>query len=143
MRFKVYRHLVWFKIYTSGSMKSTLRLWKEFRISLPKVEVKKYEFQPLSSIKVSDLPNNNFGIKNYAIKKTAYGHWPVYKKIQNTKITTEIKRLDGDLGQFKKDLLEALPDLQPQNVVINKSAGYVNIKGDVVEKVKDVFSKSL
>lgn len=116
---------------------------KSVRPPLPKVTVKPYQFPPLASIKAVDLPNNGFGINNYSICKTKYGHWPVYKKVQNTKVTTEIKRIRGDIEQFKNDLLQAHPELKPENVMVNKVAGYVNVKGDVVEDIKQIFTENI
>lgn len=116
---------------------------KSVRPPLPKATVKPYEFPALASIQAVDLPNNGFGINNYSISKTKYGHWPVYKKVQNTKVTTEIKRIKGDIEQFKNDLLQAHPLLKPENIMVNKVAGYVNVKGDVVEDIKQIFTENI
>lgn len=124
-------------------MKASIISFKSVRIPIPKPTVKPYEVPPLSSISVEQLPNNGFGLKNYHISKTKFGEWPVYKKIQNTKVTTEVKRIKGDLDQFKKDLTNACSFINAQNVTINKKAGYLNIKGDVVEKVKRSLDESL
>lgn len=116
---------------------------KAIRISNPKAAVPIYQIPALSSISSKDLPNNGFGINNYHIKKTKYGHWPVYKKIQNTKVTTEIKRVQGDLDQFRFDLLKQIPQIKASNIVVNKVAGYINIKGDVVDLVNEAFSVNI
>lgn len=105
--------------------------------------VKPFEFPALGSIKVSDLPNNGFGNKNYYIPKTKFGHWPVYLRIQNTKITTEIKRLKGDLTQFKADLLESVPGLDARHISVNEQTGNVNVKGDLVDILKEVFTQKV
>ncbi|KAK6199396.1 60S ribosomal protein [Scheffersomyces amazonensis] len=107
---------------------------KEYQI------VTSYEIPSLSSISYTDLPNNGFGNKNYSIKKTKFNHWPVYIKIQNTKITTEIKRIKGDINQFKQDLLRFNPNLK---ITINKTAGYANVKGDVVDEIKAYFNEKI
>lgn len=99
-----------------------------------------YQLPSLASISAQDLAHNGFGHGNYFLTKTKFGHWPVYKKIQNTKITTEIKRIQGDINKFKADLVQAAR-INPQLVTVNKTAGYVNIKGDVVENVKRVFDQ--
>ncbi|CAI5759264.1 unnamed protein product [Candida verbasci] len=100
-----------------------------------------YEFSSLSKISVSQLPNyNNFGNGNYLIQKSNFNHWPIYKKISNSnKVITEIKKIRGDITQFKNDLLKIEPSLEIESVNLN--AGIVNIKGDQVTKIKTIFSK--
>lgn len=110
------------------------------RVKVPKPELTRYTFQDLSSVSHRDLPNNGFGVKNYYISKTKFHHWPVYKKVQNTKITTEIKRIQGDLHQLKQDLLEAYPQF---DITMNQGAGIVNIKGDVTREVTELFEKEI
>ena len=110
------------------------------RVKLPKPELTRYTFQDLSSISYCDLPNNGFGKKNYYIAKTKFHQWPVYKKVQNTRITTEIKRVQGDLHQLKQDLLQIYPQFE---ISMNQSAGIVNIKGDVTEEVTKLFEKEI
>ncbi|KAI3405507.1 IMG2 [Candida oxycetoniae] len=101
-------------------------------INTPKPEVVRYTFQDISSISHKDLPNNGFGKKNYYIPQTKFHHWPVYKKVQNTKITTEIKRIQGDLHKLRDDLLKFQPGLR---ITMNQTAGILNIKGDVVRDI--------
>lgn len=124
-------------------MKPSRITLKSIRPPLPTNLVKPYQFPPLSTIKAEELPNNGFGVNNYSISKTKYGHWPVYKKVQNTKVTTEIKRIEGDIDQFKMDLLNAYPGLKAENVTVNKTAGYVNVKGDLVDGVKQIFTENI
>lgn len=124
-------------------MRPSRIVFRSVRVATPKPAAELYQIPPLSSISVQDLPNNGFGEKNYYIAKTKFGYWPVYKKVQNTKITTEIKRIKGDLDQFKSDLLKQLPHIQAKNVVVNKHAGYVNVKGDVVEEINEVFNSQI
>ncbi|KAK6459302.1 60S ribosomal protein [Scheffersomyces xylosifermentans] len=121
-------------------MRASLVSLKSVRISVPQAVIKPYEIPALSSISHNELPNNGFGNKNYFIQKTQYKHWPVYLKVQNTKLTTEIKRIKGDVSQFKKDLLALNPTLQ---ITVNNTAGYVNIKGNVVDEIKEYFDKEL
>lgn len=128
-----------FYVLEAPPMRPTLSLLA-LRVKLPKPELERYAFQDLNSISHRDLPNNGFGIKNYYITKTKFHHWPVYKKIQNTKITTEIKRVQGDLYQLKQDLLQAYPQFE---ISVNQSAGIVNIKGDATKEVIDLFEKEI
>lgn len=124
-------------------MRGSSTLLKSPRLYLPPKEIKAFEFPPLLTVSAEELPNNGFGIKNYFIERTKYGHWPVYKKIQNTKITTEIKRIKGDIDQFKRDLMRAYPELPQERVTVNRTAGYVNIKGDWVDDIKSIFSAKI
>ncbi|SGZ55702.1 CIC11C00000004305 [Sungouiella intermedia] len=117
-------------------MKSTARLLKSARI--PKIA----PAPSLASISPSELPNNAFENNNlYNIRKTAYGHWPVYKKIQNTRISTEIKRVEGDVSRFAQELLSLIGNVKLNNLKVNTITGEVNIKGDHVEKIKEVLEK--
>lgn len=123
-------------------MKPCLLLLKSVRVPTP-VAIK-LPFQPpaLSSISVAELPNNTFEQNNlYYIKKTAYGHWPVYKKIQNTRISTEIKRVQGDVSVFAEELLSLLQNdaIKKDHVRVNTKTGEVNIKGDYTEQIKSIL----
>lgn len=121
-------------------MRPTPIALKAVRIAAIPKEVPLYVVPELSSISYKDLPNNGFGEKTYAISKSKFKQWPVYLKIQNTKITTEVKRIKGDLNQFKLDLLKINPNFQ---ITVNQRIGYVNIKGDVVEQLKQKFDENL
>lgn len=123
-------------------MKSTARLLKSVRI--PKIAPVEQIYQPpaLASISPAELPNNAFESNNlYYIKKTAYGHWPVYKKIQNTRISTEIKRVEGDVRRFANELVSLMGNVKPANLKVNAITGEVNIKGDHVEEIKELLEK--
>lgn len=123
-------------------MKPTLAVAKQMKPPVPSGSTSLFKIPPLSSISTKDLPNNGFGHGNYYFTKTKFGHWPVYKKIQNTKITTEIKRIQGDINQFRKDLID-LANINPQLISVNKTAGFVNVKGDRVEDIKRVFDEKM
>lgn len=124
-------------------MKSSLRLLKSVRVPTPKAAEPVYKAPLLAEISASELPNNAFENENkFYIKKTAYGHWPVYKKVQNTKISTEIKRVEGDVSRFASELLALLgKNILLRNVKVNTITGEVNIKGDHTEDIKAVLEK--
>lgn len=123
-------------------MKSSLRLLKAVRIPTPAVVTPPYAPPSLASVAASELPNNTFEQNNlYSIKKTAYGHWPVYKKVQNTRISTEIKRVQGDVRVFAAELLDLLQNnsIPKDHVKVNTKTGEVNIKGDFTDEIKQLF----
>lgn len=125
-------------------MKSTARLLKAVRIPTPVVPKEIYQAPSLSSISASELPNNAFENNQlYHIKRTTYGHWPVYKKVQNTKISTEIKRVEGDVSRFAKELVALISEgsLKPDHIKVNTITGQVNIKGDFVEEIRTVLDE--
>lgn len=124
-------------------MRPSTSLLRTVKPKLPQEPVKLFQIPELNSINVEELPNNGFGQGNYSLTKTKFGHWPVYKKVQNTKVTTEIKRIKGDIVQFKNDLLQAYPELDKKQVSINQLAGYVNIKGDRVDIIKQIFEQHI
>lgn len=117
---------------------SLLRL--AIKAKIPVHSAPYYEIPSLTSISAKDLVNESFGKGTYYLSKSKFGHWPVYKKVQNTKISTEIKRVQGDVLQFKKDLIK-VANLNQRDVTANQTAGYVNVKGDKVESIKAVFDK--
>jgi len=121
-------------------MRQSLVALKAVRVPIAPKPVNLYSIPDLSTISHKELPNNGFGISNYAISKSKFNHWPVYLKIQNTKITTEIKRVQGDVQQLKADLLRLNPSLK---ISVNQNIGYVNIKGDVVDEIKQYFNEHL
>ncbi|RLV91417.1 54S ribosomal protein IMG2 mitochondrial [Spathaspora sp. JA1] len=107
----------------------------------PKAPAPKYIIPSLDSISYTSLINNGFGEGNYYISKTKFNHWPVYKKITNqTKIITEVRKVEGDVQLLRSDLLRLNPDLK---ISVNKTAGYLNIKGDVVDEIKYYFNQGL
>lgn len=122
-------------------MKPTSALLKAVRVKSPVSGVTRYDFPALSSISSDELVNSNFGKGTYFVHKTQFGHWPVYKKVQNTKITTEIKRIQGDVHQFKADLLSAMSGFPAKNITVNSVAGYVNVKGDRVQQVMQILDE--
>lgn len=123
-------------------MRPSLNILQTIKQRLPIESESLYKIPSLESISVKDLPNNGFGKGSYHIAKTKFGHWPVYKKVQNTKISTEIKRIQGDIVQFKHDLIK-IAKLNPKLVTANTLAGYINIKGDQVETLKQLFEKNI
>lgn len=103
-------------------------------------EVRPYVFEDLKKIFYKDLPNNGFGIKNYEIIKSKFNKWPVYSRIQRQQVSTEIKRIKGDVEQFKKDLLK----INSEFVIDNKCTnGNINIKGDHVNMLKKYFDENV
>ncbi|CUM67236.1 uncharacterized protein PRCAT00004929001 [Priceomyces carsonii] len=121
-------------------MKPSLAIFKSVKIRTAKPDVGLLVIPSLSSVRYDQLPNNGFGFKNYSISKSKFGHWPVYLKIQNTKISTEIKHVRGDIKQFRNDLLKVNPNL---HITINEKIGYANIKGDHVQYMKGIFQEHL
>lgn len=125
-------------------MKQTSRLLKGLGISMPKAEHVIYKPLSLTSISPGQLPNNVFESKNlYSIKKTKFGHWPVYKKVQNTRTSTEIKRIEGNIKLFVEEITKLIGNVPRKNLKMNLLTGEVNIKGDHVRKIKALFEKHL
>ncbi|CAK9441226.1 mitochondrial 54S ribosomal protein mL49 [Lodderomyces beijingensis] len=120
-------------------MKQTAR--RLLNVKPPQPDLTRYAIPDLASISQRDLPNNGFGIKNYFIPKTRFSHWPVYIKTSNsTKVVTEIKRVQGDIHQFKRDLLRYNEEFV---ISMNQAAGIVNIKGDHVDEVKSLLDREI
>lgn len=103
-----------------------------------------YTAPALSKINVSDLPNSVFEKSDlYHIKKTSNGYWPVYKRIQNTKVTTEIKRVDGNVRLFAKELVDQLGmiDTKKNEIKVNSITGQVSIKGDFSDEISSFLNE--
>ncbi|CAH6722807.1 54S ribosomal protein Img2p, mitochondrial [[Candida] jaroonii] len=120
-------------------MKPSLISLQTFKPSLPAQPAKLFQIPKLSSISTKDLPNNGFGKGTYFFSKTKFGHWRVYKKVQNTKITTELTQIKGDVLSLKHDLIK-IAKLNPKTVTANPTTGIINIKGDVVDEIKQLFN---
>lgn len=106
----------------------------------------KYLNPSLAEIKVDELPNSPFEKDGlYLIKKSSNGYWPVYKKVQNTRTSTEIKRVEGNTALFAKELLHHLAHVAPKKEDIRISAvtGQINIKGDYSEEIKTFLDQKL
>lgn len=99
-----------------------------------------YKIPNLSSIIHEELPGNGFGSHNYAISMSSYKHWPVYLNIQNTKISTDIRKITGDANRLKLDLLELNPTWK---VTVNAANNSVRLKGDHVATIKLLLNKHL
>lgn len=128
------------------TMKPSTSLLKGLRVPIAKAVKPTYTPPALASVSASELPNNAFDANNlYHIKKTAFGHWPVYKKVQNTKVTTEIKRVEGNVSLLAEELTNFLfaGNVPKKAVKVNTITGEVNIKGDLVRKIKTIFDQKL
>lgn len=128
-------------------MKATSSLLKSIRVPRTgELLTFAYSAPVLSGISIHDLPNSSFEkLGQYYIKKTANGYWPVYKKIQNTKVTTEIKRIEGNVGLFAKELLTGLSKIDSKKNAVKTCnlTGQVTIKGDFSEEIKHYLNKSV
>lgn len=127
------------------TMKASASLLKAVRVKVPVSPLSPFVPPALSTISASELPNNAFETEHlYKVKKTAFGHWPVYKKVQNTRISTEIKRIEGNARLFSQELLAELKlnNLRKGDLKVNELTGEVNIKGDHVEKIKAALDRS-
>lgn len=105
-----------------------------------------YSAPPLSAVTPEELPNNTFETQGqYSINKSTYGHWPVYKKVQNTKISTEIKRVQGNVRLFAQELTRFINNgnVLPRNIRVNTLTGEVNIKGDHVAAICRVLDEKI
>lgn len=120
-------------------------LFKSLRVLTPHSHLKaSYTAPALSKINVGDLPNSVFEKSDlYHIKKTSNGYWPVYKRIQNTKISTEIKRVDGNVRLFAKELVQQLDtiDSKRNEIKVNSITGQVSIKGDFSDEISSFLDK--
>lgn len=128
------------------TMKPSTSLARGLRVAVPKVPKPLYVAPALDAISPQQLPNNDFDTKQlYSIKKTSFGQWPVYKKVQNTKITTEIKRVEGNVLLFASELATILfkGNTPKGHLRVNKLTGEVNVKGDLVSKIKTILENSI
>lgn len=127
------------------TMRATASLLKAVRVKVPVSQLPPFIPPALSTVSASELPNNAFETERlYKVKKTAFGHWPVYKKVQNTRISTEIKRVEGNARLFSQELLAELKlnNLRKGDLKVNEVTGEVNIKGDHVEEIKAALDRS-
>lgn len=125
-------------------MRPNTTLLRGIRVQMPVVPKPIYQAPSLSSIAANQLPNNTFEKQNqYYITKSAIGSWPVYKKVQNTKTTTEIKRVKGNVMLFADELSRVLfnNNVPKKHVRVNTLTGEVNIKGDRSKDIRKILNK--
>lgn len=127
------------------SMRSSQFLLRAVRVIPPTSKNNVLYTAPiLSNITIDDLPNGEFErSRRYHIKRTSNGCWPVYKKVQNTKVSTEVKRIDGDVNLFAEELTKKLKDFDSKKnaVKVIPVSGQVNTRGDFVEDIKAVLDR--
>lgn len=83
----------------------------------------------LASVAAEMLPNNAFERgRCYAVQRTRFGHWPVYRKVQNIRVSTEVKRVAGNVERFAEEIKEVVAG----KIRVNKATGEVNVGGDHV-----------
>ncbi|GEQ70368.1 hypothetical protein JCM33374_g4045 [Metschnikowia sp. JCM 33374] len=124
-------------------MRPNTILFRGIRVAAPTVVKPVYAVPSLSSITANELPNNTFEQKNqYHIPKSSVGRWPVYKKVQNTKISTEIKRVKGNVMLFADELARVLfnNNVPKKHIRVNTLTGEVNIKGDRIKDVRKILT---
>lgn len=94
---------------------------------------------------MQSLPNNDFEKRNqYHVKRSKTGAWPVYKKIQNTRISTEVKRVQGNVELLAQHITTNIPGYNSKKNIlkINKATGEINIKGDFVPQIKSILEEA-
>ncbi|KAL8278037.1 hypothetical protein RQP46_009497 [Phenoliferia psychrophenolica] len=72
----------------------------------------------------------------YSIKRTSSGFLPVYMDVKSggQRLTTIVRKVDGDLNALRRDLTEAMPNIQ---VYTKPAARQVVLRGDWVQETKE------
>lgn len=122
------------------SMRASAACFSKLRIRLPAPPPPMYKIPDLSQVLHASLPGNGFGRANYHISKSKFHHWPVYLTVRNTKITTEVRKIQGDAHQLKQDLLRLDPALK---ISVNPTTNSLVIKGNVGDAIRRFFNKHI
>ncbi|EDO14664.1 hypothetical protein Kpol_325p3 [Vanderwaltozyma polyspora DSM 70294] len=101
-------------------------------------------FPTTKDISINDLvSNSNKNFRHYSVKRSINGNLPVYSEKINggSKIITEIRKINGNINQFKLELQEQLPNIPKDKWVIKQQSNKLIIYADVVDIVKNILSK--
>jgi large subunit ribosomal protein L49 len=94
----------------------------------------------LDSISISQLTTKP-QLKSYFVPRTSQGNLPVYKTYRSQAVYTDIKRIQGNVVQFRNDLQELLPQIKKENFNCHVINGSLRIKGDHSQIIKEILDK--
>ncbi|TID26133.1 hypothetical protein CANINC_002828 [Pichia inconspicua] len=95
---------------------------------------------PLSSITADQLTTAPT-LLSYYLPRTSNGNLPVYRTIRSQAMYTDIKRVQGNIVQFRNELQQLLPHIPKQNFICHTVSGTLKIKGDHLLDVKKALNK--
>lgn len=73
---------------------------------------------------------------SFNIPRTSQGNLPVYRTIRSQATYTDIKRVQGNIVQFRNELQEQLPHIPKSDFTCHTISGTLKIKGDHLYDVK-------
>lgn len=94
----------------------------------------------LSSITVENLTVAPAKL-SYHLPRTSQGNLPVYRTLRSQAMYTDVKRVQGNVVQFRNELQEQLPHIPKQNFVCHTVSGTLKIKGDHLLEVKKALDQ--
>ncbi|CDF91351.1 ZYBA0S11-00848g1_1 [Zygosaccharomyces bailii CLIB 213] len=114
-------------------------------ISTLETETKEFSVFPrIQDIQINELVgNNSFGEGKYFVQRSTTGNLPVYLDVKNGgSITTEVRKVEGDVVKLRDDLQEQLPHIPKKSWKCILQSNKIVIKGDVVKDLKRVLAET-
>lgn len=114
-------------------------------VRLQYTSVKNELFPPANAVDQSELVGqNNFGSRSYFIERSRVGNIPVYVDYRGggNKIVTEIRKIQGNAVELKKDLQAKLPLIPEKNWRVIPQSNKIEVKGNYAFEIKNVLKNS-
>ncbi|KAH3676425.1 hypothetical protein WICMUC_002056 [Wickerhamomyces mucosus] len=111
-----------------------------------KASINKKLFPKLNDITAEDLGNSSklektFGFGTYHLERSSFRNLPIYIEYKaNNVVYTEIRKIKGDIIQFRNDLQQILPDVPKNNFKVVMESKKILIKGTHKEKLNEILS---
>ncbi|CCE64434.1 hypothetical protein TPHA_0H02300 [Tetrapisispora phaffii CBS 4417] len=100
-------------------------------------------FPDIRDILPTDLVGSKvFNSKQYFIERSATGNLPIYSEYKKAGHVayTEIRKIHGNVLQFRKELQNAVPSIDPDSFSIRQQANKLIIKGNHTDLLKKLLS---
>ncbi|KAL3228591.1 Large ribosomal subunit protein mL49 [Nakaseomyces bracarensis] len=112
---------------------------------LQSTSVKRDLFPLASEVNQEDLVgHNDFGSKKYFVERSRVGNIPVYTDYRGggNKIVTEIRKIQGNAVQLKKDLQAKLPEIPEKNWRVIPQSNKIEIKGHYISELRRILGET-
>lgn len=82
--------------------------------------------------------------KAYFVPKTLRKNWPVYTLYRRNTVFTEVRKVLGNVAQFKRDLLRALPQVADAKTVrIVAPLNRIEVRGNFAKEIRQLLDQEL
>lgn len=88
--------------------------------------------------------HNDFGSRKYFVERSHVGNIPVYIDYRGggNKIITEIRKIQGNAVQLKKDLQAKLPEIPEKDWRVIPQSNKIEVKGNYTSELKSILGST-